>query len=87
MPLASAMMALTAFYRKKICTGLEAKATYTVDSFSSKNIGLGLSTQMGSVNLYFMADNLLALKDVSKAQSASFQLGLNLIFAEKKEGE
>nr|WP_315154930.1 DUF5723 family protein [uncultured Flavobacterium sp.] len=81
------MMALTAFYRKKIFTGLEAKATYTVDSFSSKNIGLGLSTQMGPVNLYFMADNLLALKDVSKAQSASFQLGLNLIFAEKKEGE
>lgn len=81
------MMALTAFYRKKIFTGLEAKATYTVDSFSSKNIGLGLSTQMGPVNLYFMADNLLALKDVSKAQSASFQLGLNLIFVEKKEGE
>lgn len=81
------MMALTAFYRKKIFTGLEAKATYTVDSFSSKNVGLGLSTQMGPVNFYLMADNLLELRDVAKAQSASFQLGLNLIFAEKKEGE
>ncbi len=81
------MMALTAFYRKKIFTGLEAKATYTVDSFSSKNIGLGLSTQIGPVNFYLMADNLLELRDVAKAQSASFQLGLNLIFAEKKEGE
>lgn len=81
------MMALTAFYRKKLFTGLEAKATYTVDSFSSKNIGLGLSTQIGSVNFYLMADNLLELQDVAKAQSASFQLGLNLIFAEEKEGE
>jgi len=81
------MMALTAFYRKKIFNGLEAKATYTVDSFSSKNVGLGLSTQMGAVNFYLMADNLLELKDVAKAQSASFQLGINVIFAEKKEGE
>ncbi|CAM2806928.1 hypothetical protein SAMN05444143_1084 [Flavobacterium succinicans] len=81
------MMALTAFYRKKLFTGLEAKATYTVDSFSSKNIGLGLSTQIGPVNFYLMADNLLELRDVVKAQSASFQLGLNLIFAEKKDGE
>ncbi|MFY8111093.1 MAG: DUF5723 family protein [Flavobacterium sp.] len=81
------MMALTAFYRKKLFTGLEAKATYTVDSFSSKNIGLGLSTQIGSVNFYLMADNLLELQDVAKAQSASFQLGLNLIFAEEKEVE
>lgn len=81
------MMALTAFYRKKIFTGLEGKATYTVDSFSYKNIGLGISTQMGLVNLYLMADNLLELRDVAKAQSASFQLGLNLVFAEKEEGE
>lgn len=81
------MMALTAFYRKKLFTGLEAKATYTVDSFSSKNIGLGLSTQVGPVNFYLMADNLLEFQDIAKAQSASFQLGINLIFAEKKDGE
>lgn len=81
------MMALTAFYRKKLFTGLEAKATYTVDSFSSRNVGLGLSTQMGPVNFYLMADNLLELQDVAKAQGASFQLGFNLIFDEEKEGE
>lgn len=81
------MMALTAFYRKQFFKGLQAKATYTVDSFSNSNIGLGLSSQIGAVNFYLMADNLLALKDVSKAQSASFQLGINLIFSEKEDGE
>ena len=83
----SPMMALTAFYRKTILSGLQAKATYTIDSYSSKNIGLGLSSQMGAVNFYLMADNLLEIKDISKAHSASFQLGINLVFSEQEGGE
>jgi hypothetical protein len=76
-------MALTAFYRRQIFDSLEMKATYTVDSFSSKNIGLGLSTTLGKVNFYLLADNLLEYKDISKANSLSFQLGLNIIFPDK----
>jgi hypothetical protein len=77
------LMALTAYYRRQIFDSLEMKATYTVDSFSSKNIGLGLSTTVGKVNFYVLADNLLEYKDVSKANSLSFQLGLNIIFPDK----
>jgi hypothetical protein len=77
------LMALTAFYRRQIFDFLEMKATYTVDSFSAKNIGLGLSTTLGKVNFYLLADNLLEYKDVSKANSLSFQLGLNIIFPDK----
>jgi hypothetical protein len=77
------MMALTAFYRKRVLDALELKATYTLDSFSSSNIGVGLSTQLSKVNFYFLADNLLEYKDLSKANSLSFQLGLNIIFADK----
>ena len=76
-------MALTAYFRRQIFDSLEMKATYTVDSFSYKNIGLGLSTTLGKVNLYMMADNLLEFADVSKANSMSFQLGINVIFADK----
>ena len=76
-------MALTAYYRRRIFDSLEMKATYTVDSFSYKNIGLGLSTTIGKVNFYIMADNLLEFVDVSKANSMSFQLGLNVIFANR----
>lgn len=81
------LMALTAFYRRQIFDSLEMKATYTVDSFSSKNIGLGLSTTLGKVNFYLLADNLLEYKDVSKANSLSFQLGLNIIFPNKNTPE
>jgi hypothetical protein len=77
------LMALTTYYRRQIFDSLEMKATYTIDSFSSKNIGLGLSTTIGKVNFYVLADNLLEYRDVSKANSLSFQLGLNIIFPDK----
>ena len=77
------LMALTAFYRRQIFNSLEMKATYTVDSFSAKNIGLGLSANLWKVNFYLLADNLLEYKDISKANSLSFQLGLNIIFPDK----
>ena len=77
------LMALTAFYRRQIFDFLEMKATYTVDSFSAKNIGLGLSANLWKVNFYLLADNLLEYKDISKANSLSFQLGLNIIFPNK----
>ena len=79
----SPLMALTAFYRRQIFDALELKATYTIDSFSARNIGLGLSTTVGKVNFYLLADNLLEYRDISKANSLSLQLGLNIIFPDK----
>lgn len=78
------IMALTAFYRKKIFKGLQAKATYTIDAYSASNIGLGMSSQIGPVNFYVLAENLLALQDLAKAQSAAFQLGINIIVPERR---
>ena len=77
------LMALTTYYRRNFFDSLEMKATYTIDSFSSKNIGLGLSTTLGKVNFYVLADNLLEYRDISKANSLSFQLGFNIIFPDK----
>jgi hypothetical protein len=71
--------AITAYYRRQIFDSLEVKTTYTVDSYSSRNIGLGLSTTIGKLNFYILADNLLEYQDISKAQSLSFQLGLNIV--------
>ncbi len=73
-------MAFTAYYRRRILNSLQMKATYTVDSYSYKNIGLGLSTQLGKLNFYMLADNLLAYHDLTKANTLSFQFGLNIIF-------
>ena len=60
------------------------KATYTLDSYSYKNIGLGLSSNLGPVNFYVLADNLLEYTDVTKANSLSFQFGFNVIFKNSK---
>ena len=76
------MLALTGYYRRRILKGLQMKATYTVDSYSSRNIGLGLTTKIGVVNFYAMADNLLAYKDISKANALTFQIGFNIISEE-----
>lgn len=73
------MLALTAYYRRRILQGLQMKATYTIDSYSFTNVGLGLTTKIGVFNFYAMADNLLAYSDVSKANALTFQIGFNII--------
>ncbi|WP_035673738.1 DUF5723 family protein [Flavobacterium sp. 83] len=78
-------MAFTTYYRRRVFNSLEMKATYTLDSYSYKNIGLGLSGQFGKLNLYALADNLLEYRDLAKANSLSFQLGLNIIFKDSNE--
>jgi hypothetical protein len=44
---------------------------------------LGLATTIGKVNFYILADNLLEYADISKANSLSFQMGLNIVFPVK----
>ena len=72
-------IAFTAFYKRSIFEKLDFKATYTLDSYSIKNIGLGLSGTIGKVNIYALVDNVLEYRDVSKANSLAFQFGINFI--------
>jgi len=76
----SPFVAFTAFYQRRVFRKLEIKTTYTVDSFSYKNIGLGLSGTLGKFNMYALVDNVLEYRDVSKANSLAFQFGMNYIF-------
>lgn len=77
--------ALTAYYFRHLFKGLSAKITYTVDSYSFTNIGLGLSAQLGNVNFYMMADNFLEYQNIYNAQSVSLQLGFNYIFNKNED--
>ncbi len=81
----SPQLALSAFYYRRIFNFLSGKVTYTVDSFSKTNVGLGISSHLGNINFYIMADNLLEYQNLAKANSASVQLGLNYIFPEAKK--
>ncbi len=75
--------ALTVYYYRELFNALRFKGTYTIDSYSFKNLGVGVSTQMGPVNFYLMADNLLSFQNLAKAKSTSVQLGFNYIFNQK----
>ena len=68
------------FFEHRIKKILSTKLTYTVDSYSFSNIGIGLSTQLGPINAYFITDNLLNFNNLYDAKSMSFQAGINLIF-------
>lgn len=77
--------ALTAFYKRSIFEKLDAKVTYTFDPYSNKNIGLGLAGTLGKFNIYALVDNVLEYKDITKANSLSFQFGFNFIFQDSKD--
>ncbi|MBT8262902.1 MAG: hypothetical protein KJO05_08780 [Bacteroidia bacterium] len=71
-------MAGTLFYYRRLWDFLAAKATYTVDSYSYSNVGLGMVTDLGKFNFYIAADNLLHYGNLAKAKSVSLQLGFNI---------
>ncbi|MGB5498067.1 MAG: DUF5723 family protein [Maribacter sp.] len=76
--------AITAFYQRRFGNFMALKTTYTADKFTLSNIGLGVNFQAGPVNLYLMADNILAYRNIADSNYASFQFGLNIISWERK---
>ena len=76
-------MAGTLYYRRKFSESLSAKATYTVDSYSTSNVGLGMVSDIGKFNFYIAADNLLQYGNIAKAKSVSLQLGFNIKIDER----
>ncbi|MGJ8734000.1 MAG: DUF5723 family protein [Cellulophaga sp.] len=72
-------VAVTGFYQRNFGKTLSLKTTYTIDKYSAANIGFGANLNLGPVNLYAMADNLVGYKNLAASQYASFQLGINVI--------
>lgn len=75
----ASLWAVTAFYTRELTPYLNTKFTYTVDRFSSTNLGFGLSTRIKQFNLFATADNLVALFNIRNSNYQSFQVGMNLI--------
>lgn len=72
-------MAATLFYYRRISDYFSVKATYTADSYSYNNIGLGIVTNIKKFNFYIVADNLQWYSNIAKAKSVSLQFGFNVI--------
>ncbi len=77
--------AATAYFDRRWGEWLRTRFTYTVDPRSANNIGLLVSTDFKHFNLYLAADNLLSYPNLAKAQGASVQLGMQLIFDSKNK--
>lgn len=75
--------ALTGVYERKWGDKLLSRFTYTYDKRSAKNVGLLMSAKIDKFNLYLAADNLLEYANLAKANGASFQIGMQLVFDEK----
>lgn len=76
----SMQTALTGFYERRFLENTTVKLAYTVNDYAATNIGVGLTTRLGPLNVFATVDNVLSIKDVSTAQSVSLQVGINVIF-------
>ena len=72
-------IAATLFYYHRLSDYFSVKATYTADSYSYSNVGLGLITNIKMVNFYIVADNMQWYANLAKAKSVSLQFGFNII--------
>lgn len=72
--------ALTGFYQRRLLENTALKLTYTIDDYSMANFGVGFTTQLGPVNIFGAVDNIFNTFEVDTTQSASVQIGINLIF-------
>ncbi|GAB4515777.1 MAG: hypothetical protein Tsb004_25000 [Allomuricauda sp.] len=71
--------ALTGFYQRRFGRVLSLKTTYTIDKYTFTNLGLGANLQLGLVNFYVLADNLLSYSNIADSHYASLQFGFNII--------
>jgi len=75
-------MAGTVYYYRRLWSWLSAKATYTVDPYTSSNVGLGVVGDFGRFNFFIASDNVLNYGNIAKAKSLSLQFGFNLKIAD-----
>ena len=71
--------AVTIQYQNWLSDALLLKGTYTIDSFTPANVGVGFLTNVSVFSLHFSAQNLLEFGDLEKARGLSFQLGANIL--------
>ncbi|MEO2081046.1 MAG: DUF5723 family protein [Leeuwenhoekiella sp.] len=70
---------LTAFLDAPVTSFLNTKLTYGIDSFTYTNVGFLISAKIRSFNVYLAADNLLSYSNIADSNTASFQIGFQLI--------
>ncbi|MFN3530831.1 MAG: DUF5723 family protein [Bacteroidia bacterium] len=76
--------AFTAFAQTKFWNLLFLRANYTVSSGTFDNLGGALAINLGPLQIFTVADNLMALADQGNVSSFNVRLGANLVFGMRK---
>jgi hypothetical protein len=79
--------AFTAFTQFKIWNVLFLRGNYTLSQGTFDNLGGALAVNLGPLQIYTVADNLLALNNQGNVSSFNIRLGANLVFGMRKEKE
>lgn len=79
--------AFTAFAQTKVWNLLFLRANYTLSANTFDNLGGALAIKLGPVQVYTVADNLMALNNQGNVSSLNFRLGFNLLFGMRKPKE
>ena len=79
--------AFTAFAQFKIWNVLFLRGNYTLSQGTFDNLGGALAVNLGPLQIYTVADNLLALNNQGNVSSFNIRLGANLVFGMRKEKE
>lgn len=76
--------AFTAFAQFKIWNILFLRGNYTVAAGAFDNLGGALAVKLGPLQVYTVADNLLALSNQGNVSSFNVRVGANLVFGMRK---
>ncbi len=75
--------AFTGFFQTNVWNVLYLRANYTVSPGSFDNLGGGFALKLGPVQVYTMADNLMALANQGNVSTFNVRLGLNILLGMK----
>jgi hypothetical protein len=76
--------AFTAFAQFKIWNVLFLRGNYTIAAGAFDNLGGALAIKLGPLQVYTVADNLLALSNQGNVSSFNVRVGANLVFGMRK---
>lgn len=64
----------------RLIRNISTTMSYSMINNSYNNLGFGLATKLGPLQMYMISDNIMAVKDPSSARLFNFRFGLNLMF-------
>lgn len=71
-------------YVGRVSRAFQYTVSYSIINNTFNNIGAGISTRLGPVQLYLVSDNVFHMVFPSNLQTTNLRVGLNLTFYDKK---